>query len=62
LRHPHQTTPRKSIERTLAEPAEAGHRPPTPRDEDLTAPLHSLQVLAKAVVKLTDPDFALGVM
>jgi hypothetical protein len=62
LRHPHQTTSREGIERTLAEPAEARHRQPAPRDDDLTAPLHSLQILAEAIVELTDPDFALRVM
>jgi hypothetical protein len=62
LGDPHQTASRESIERPLAEPAEARHRPTAPGDNDLTAPLHSLQVLAEAVVQLTDSNFALRLM
>jgi hypothetical protein len=60
--HPHQATARESIERPLAKPAEAGHWPPAPGDDDLAAPLYSLQVLAEAVVQLSDANFTLGLM
>jgi hypothetical protein len=62
LRHPHQTTTRKSIKWPLAEPAEAGHGPSAAGDDNLASPLHSLQVLAEAIVELTDPDFVLCLM
>ena len=62
MRHPHQTAARESIKRPLAEPAEASHRPPAAGDDDLASPLHSLQVLAEAIVELSDSDFALGLM
>jgi hypothetical protein len=62
LRQPHQTTARESIEWPLAKPAEARHWPPAPSDHNLTAPLYALQVLAEAVMELTDSDLALGLM
>jgi hypothetical protein len=62
LRHPHQTTSRESIERTLAEPAEAGDGSAAAGNDDLAPSLHSLQVLAEAIVKLSDSDFGLGLM
>jgi hypothetical protein len=62
LRHPHQTAAGESIKRPLAEPAEASYRPPAAGDDDLASPLHSLQVLAQAIVELSDPDLGLGLM
>lgn len=62
MRHPHQTTACESIERPLTEPAEARHWPPPPGDDDLTSPLHALQVLAEAIVKLSDSNLGLGLM
>jgi hypothetical protein len=62
LRHPHQATAHESVEWPLTEPAEARDGSPAPGDDDLASSLHSLQVLAEAIVKLTDPDFALGLM
>ncbi len=62
MRHPHQTTSRESIKRTLAEPAEASDGSAATRDHNLASPLHSLQVLAEAIVQLADADLALGLM
>lgn len=62
MRHPDQSAARESIERPLTEPAQARHRTSAPGDDDLASPLHSLQVLAEAIVELTDPDFTFGLM
>jgi hypothetical protein len=62
LGHPHQAASRESIERTLAEAAEAGDGPAAAGDDDLASPLHPLQVLAEAIVQLADPDFTLRLM
>jgi hypothetical protein len=62
LRHPHKPTSRESIERTLAEAAEAGNGSAAASDDDLASILNSLQVLAEAVMQLTDSNFALGLM
>ena len=59
MRHPHQTTSRESIEWTLAEPAEASDGSAAAGNDNLAPSLHSLQVLAEAIVKLTDSHFAL---
>jgi hypothetical protein len=62
LRHPHQTTARESVEWPLTESAQTSHGATAPGDNDLAAPLHSLQVLAKAVVQLAHADLAPGLM
>jgi len=62
LRHPHKATAGESVEWPLAKPAQASNRPPTPGDDDLASPLHSLQVLTETIVQLADTDFALGSM
>jgi hypothetical protein len=62
LRHPHQTAASERIEGSLSEAAEASHGPPAAGDDDLASPLHSLQILAEAVMELTDTDFPLGLM
>jgi hypothetical protein len=62
LRHPHQTAASENVERPLAEPAEARDGSPAAGDDDLSSTLYSLQVLAEAIVELTDTDFTLGVM
>jgi hypothetical protein len=56
LWHPHQTTSREVFERPLGiESSEASDAPPTPGNDDLASVLHSLQILAEAIVQLTDP-------
>jgi len=62
LRHPNEATTGESIERPLAKPAQASHRLPTASDDDLASPLYALQILTEAIVELTDPDLALGLM
>ncbi|HEX5762246.1 MAG TPA: hypothetical protein VFY04_03895 [Solirubrobacterales bacterium] len=62
MRHSHQTSARKGIKRPLPERAQSGHGPPAAGDDYLASPLHSLQVLAEAVMKLTNSDFALRLM
>lgn len=62
MRHPHKTATRESIEWPLAEPAEASNRPATPGDDDLTSPLHALQVLAETIMELSDSDLTLRSM
>jgi hypothetical protein len=62
LRQPHQAAMGESLERPLAEPAEASDGPPSAGDENLASSLHSPQVLAEAIVELSDSDFALGLM
>lgn len=62
MRHPDQSAARESIERPLAEPAQARYRTSAASNNDLASPLYSLQVLAEAIMELTDPDFTLGLM
>jgi hypothetical protein len=62
LRHPNEATSRERIEWPLAKPAEASDRPSAAGDDDLASSLHSLQVLAEAIVQLADADFAIGLM
>jgi hypothetical protein len=62
LRHSDQAAPRKRIEWPLAKPAEASYGPPAPGDDNLAAPLYSLQVLAEAIMELSDSDLGLGPM
>jgi hypothetical protein len=62
MRHPHQASARKGLEWPLPEPAQTSHGPAAARNDDLAAPLHSLQVLAEAVVQLAHADFALRLM
>jgi hypothetical protein len=62
LRHSHQASPSESVEWPLAEPAQASNRPSSAGDDDLASSLYSLQVLAKAIMELADPNFALGLM
>jgi len=62
LRHPNQATARERVKRPLAEPTQAGNRTSAASDNDLVPPLHPLQVLAEAIMELTDPDFALWLM
>jgi hypothetical protein len=59
LRHPHQATARESLEWPLAEPTQTRDGAPATGNDHLASPLHSLQVLAEAVVQLADSDFAL---
>jgi len=62
LRHPNQAAACESIEWSLAESAETSDGPAAPSNDDLASPLHSLQILAEAIVQLADPDFALRLM
>jgi hypothetical protein len=62
LRHPHQAAASESVERPLAEPAEARDGSPAAGNDDLSSTLYSLQVLAEAIVQLSDTDFALILM
>jgi hypothetical protein len=62
LRHTHQATARKSLERPLAEPAKTRHGPPPTGNDYLASLLYSLQVLTEAIVELADPHFVLGRM
>jgi hypothetical protein len=58
-RHPHQTTARKILKRSLGvQAAEASDRPPPPGNDHLASPLHSLQILTEAIVQLSNSDFA----
>lgn len=62
MRHPNQAPARESVERPLTEPTQASNRPPAPGNDDLASPLDSLQILAEAIMELTDSNFALGLM
>jgi len=51
------------LERALgAQSTEASYGPPPSRHDDLASPLHSLQILAEAIVQLADADLALRPM
>lgn len=62
MRHPHQAAARESIERSLAESAQTSHGPTAASNDDLAAPLDTLQVLTEAIMQLADTDFTVKLM
>jgi hypothetical protein len=62
VRYPNQPPARERVERPLAKPTQSSHGSPTAGDDHLAPGLNTLQVLAKAVMQLPDPNFALGLM
>ena len=52
----------REVERPLTEPAQTSYGPTAPGNDDLATPLHSLQVLTKAIMQLAYANFALGLM
>lgn len=62
MRHTHQATTSESVEWPLPKPTQASDGPTAPSDDDLASPLHLLQVLTQAIVKLPYSNFALWSM
>jgi hypothetical protein len=58
----HQAAARESVEWPLTEPTQSGHWSSAAGNDDLASPLHSLQVLAEAIMQLSDTNFTIGWM